>query len=345
MKATPTFHTSAAMQGFHAEFRNLDDYIRVITDRIWEGRQIDTIRDYYSDPCGVITPTGATTDVQSVIDGTKATLAQFPDRRLLAEDVIEAGDAQAGFLSSHRIISTMTHLGDGNFGKASGKKIHVRTVADCVCKDNRIVHEWLVRDQGAIAAAVGSSPQEIAKLWLATRSKPLLPLPQPAAPTWWRNPMSDAPMAQRYALSIGNMLTAGVNDETLYDEAACNIGPVNSTHYGRDEIQGFYASIARSICASSYEIESITFMPASSSAGRPPRVALRWRLKGKHSGKGRYANGAADAGNSLNILGISHAEFVKIGKEWVVAREWVLIDDVAVWMQVFDGTVIQKNGK
>ncbi len=334
---------AGSMRGFAAEFNNLDHYIRVITDRIWEGRQIDTIRDYYSDPCGVITPSGASTDVQSVIDGTKATLAQFPDRRLLAEDVIEAGDAQAGFLSSHRIISTMTHLGDGNFGKASGKKIHVRTVADCVCKDNRIVHEWLVRDQGAIAAAVGSTPQEMAQRWLGLRSQPLLPLPQPAAPIWWRNPMSDEPMAQRYAKSIGTMLTGQANDETLYDEAACSLGPVNSTHYGRLDIQAFYASVARSMRAGSYEIESIAFMPASSSMGRAPRVALRWRLKGKHSGAGRYVTGAADARNSLDILGISHAEFVKIGKEWQVHREWVLIDDVAVWMQVFDSKVAHKN--
>ncbi len=332
---TPALHSSAAMQGFHAEFRNLDDYIRVITDRIWEGRQIETIRDYYSNPCGVITPAGATTDVQSVIDGTKATLAQFPDRRLLAEDVIEAGNAQEGFLSSHRIISTMTHLGDGNFGKATGKKIHVRTVADCVCKDNRIVHEWLVRDQGAIAQAIGSTPQEMARQWLSQRDKPLLPLSQAPAPIWWRNPMSDEPMAQRYAQSVGRMLSGLGNDDALYDEAACSLGPTNSIHYGRLEIQGFYASIAQSITVESYDIESIAFMPASSAVGRPPRVALRWRLKGQHTGAGRYAGSAR---NSLDILGIQHAEFVKIGKAWQVHREWVLVDDVAVWMQALDGT-------
>lgn len=339
MKPTPACHTSAVMQGFHAEFETLDDYIRVITDRIWEGHQIESIRDYYSDPCGVITPVGATTDVQSVIDGTKGTLAQFPNRRLLAEDVIEAGDAQAGFLSSHRIISTMTHLGDGNFGAATGKKIHVRTVADCVCKDNRIVHEWLVRDQGAIAVAVGSTPQALAKKWLVARSTPLLPLPIPAAPIWWRNPMSDEPMAQRYAIALDLMLTGQGNDKTLYDEAASSLGPVNATYYGRNEIQSFYAEIASSIFVSSYEVESNTFMPASSKTGRPARVALRWRLKGQHTGAGRYA---ADARNALDILGISHAEFVKLNGTWQVHREWVLIDDVAVWMQVLDGTVTQK---
>ena len=29
------------MKGFDAEFTSLDDYIRVITARIWEGRQVE----------------------------------------------------------------------------------------------------------------------------------------------------------------------------------------------------------------------------------------------------------------------------------------------------------------
>jgi hypothetical protein len=333
MRPTSAIHSEAGMQGFHAEFRDLNDYIRVITDRIWEGRQIEAIRDYYSDPCAVITPSGASTDVQSVIDGTRATLAQFPDRRLLAEDVIQAGDAQSGFLSSHRIISTMTHQGDGNFGSATGRKVHVRTIADCVCKDNRIVHEWLVRDQGAIALAVGVAPQELARQWLASRSAPVLPLPQPAAPIWWRNPMSDEPMAQRYAQALKQCLAGAAIESTLYDEAACSLGPLNSVHYGRVEIADFYAELAASVVDASLEVESLSFMPASSAIGRPPRVALRWRLRGRHSGAGRYAAPRAQA---LDILGISHAEWVKVKDTWCVHREWVLVDDVAVWMQVQD---------
>ena len=34
---------TAGMRGFAAEFRDLDQYIRVITDRIWEGGRIDDI--------------------------------------------------------------------------------------------------------------------------------------------------------------------------------------------------------------------------------------------------------------------------------------------------------------
>ena len=94
-----------ALEGFDPEFENLDQYIRVITHRIWEERRIDDIRRYYSDPCIVETPSSVSTSIEDVISGTKATLAMFPDRQLLAEDVIWAGDAPGGFLSSHRIIS------------------------------------------------------------------------------------------------------------------------------------------------------------------------------------------------------------------------------------------------
>jgi hypothetical protein len=188
------------MRGFAAEFRDLDHYIRVITDRIWEGRRIDDIRTYYSDPCIVETPMSVSTAVEDVISGTRATLAMFPDRRLLAEDVIQSGDDAHGFLSSHRIISPMTHLGDGSFGRATGARIHARTIADCVCKDNRIIHEWLVRDQAAIALQIGSTPRALAQQWLAQRGGWNKPVAGPApaamcrmsAANRWRRPMPRA---------------------------------------------------------------------------------------------------------------------------------------------------------
>jgi hypothetical protein len=59
-------------------------------------------------------------------------------------------------------------------------------------------------------------------------------------------------------------------------------------------------------------------------------------LKGKHSGRGKFG---ASQGNSLDVLGINHAELVQINGHWQVHQEWVLVDEVAVWMQVLDGTV------
>ena len=61
--------------------------------------------------------------------------------------------------------------------------------------------------------------------------------------------------------------------------------------------------------------------------GRTPRVAMRWRVVGQHVGGGRYG---APTGQAVEILGITHAE-VHAGR---ILREWVLVDEVALWMQL-----------
>ena len=318
------------MKGFDAEFSNLDHYIRVITARIWEGRRIDDIRLYYSDPCVVETPMSVSTDVEDVITGTRATLAMFPDRRLLAEDVIQSGDEEGGFLSSHRIISTMTHLGEGSFGLASGARIHVRTVADCVCKDNRVIQEWLVRDQAAIALQVGSTPQALAQTWLNQRggwNKPMAP-PVPAG---YVSHISKHALAQAYAGAIEALAQGEGDVSAIYDVAAQQIGPGEHTNYGQDEIAGFWRSVFGALRVQQFTVEHLAWQQDQAQSGRSDRLALRFRAKTVHSPLDssllRYGR---ESGRVVEVMGIVHAEFVK-GR---VLREWVLIDDVALWLQV-----------
>jgi len=100
---------------------------------------------------------------QHVIAATMATLAEFPDRQLLGEDVIWSGTPEDGMLSSHRILTTATHLGDGVYGKASGKNLKYRVIADCHAKNNQIDDEWLIRDQGAVVRQLGLNPKQYAE--------------------------------------------------------------------------------------------------------------------------------------------------------------------------------------
>ena len=58
-------------------------------------------------------------------------------------------------LSSHRILSTATHAGDGVYGKATGTKLRYRIIADCHARNNRIDDEWLIRDQSRDRAPDG----------------------------------------------------------------------------------------------------------------------------------------------------------------------------------------------
>ena len=115
------------MQGFDPKFKDFPDYIIGITKEIWEDRGIATLHKYYAKDIVVRMPSGVSTGNQGVIGATMATLAEFPDRTLLGEDVIWSGTPETGMLSSHRILSTATHLGDGGFGAATGKPLGTLT--------------------------------------------------------------------------------------------------------------------------------------------------------------------------------------------------------------------------
>ncbi|MDQ2780371.1 MAG: ester cyclase [Pseudomonadota bacterium] len=316
---------NATLPGFDAEFADLDDYIRSITARIWEGRQTHRIADWYGADCAVITPGGTSSGVNAVVRGTLETLQQFPDRRLLCEDIVSAGSAATGWLSSHRISSTMTHRGDGAFGRATGRRVRVRTVADCICRDNRIVHEWLVRDQGAIALQIGSTPHDLAATWLAARGAPTLPLWQPPAPAAWVDPMHDsagaALLARTYRALWGGELSVL---QTSLDEACDLQLPNGASALGVAEAEAFWFGLTAAFHGATLHIDSLA---ECNEAGRTPRVAMRWRLIGLHNGAGRY--GAA-TGKPVEILGITHAEIFN-GR---ILREWLLLDEVALWMQL-----------
>jgi hypothetical protein len=47
------------------------------------------------------------------------------------EAVIWSMDEEGHFYTSHRIASTATNEGDTVYGKATGKKVFFRTIADC----------------------------------------------------------------------------------------------------------------------------------------------------------------------------------------------------------------------
>jgi predicted ester cyclase len=331
----PAFSEDGAMKGFDTEFHDLAHYIRVITDRIWEGRRLNDIHLYYSDPCNVETALSVSTSIEDVVAGTQATLAMFPDRRLLAEDVIQSGDSSGGYLSSHRIISPMTHFGAGNFGPPTGRRIHARTIADCVCLNNRIVHEWLVRDHAAIAKQIGMTPQGLAQQWLRQRGGWTKGVAGPA-PQGYISHISTEPLAVLYAQAIEDFAYRRGSVAPIYDDAAHQIGPGETTCYGQAEIASFWQGLFGALQVEHFAVEHLALQQGrfNSPAGDPAdRIALRFRAKTIHgpdeSGVNRYG---IHSNRPVELLGILHAEF-SAGR---VIREWVLVDDVAIWMQILN---------
>ena len=67
-----------------------------------------------------------------------------------------------GFISSHRVLKTGTHTGFWTYGPPTGRDWISRTVAHCLVQDNKIVEEWLVRDEFAVLEHLGLDPYKVA---------------------------------------------------------------------------------------------------------------------------------------------------------------------------------------
>ena len=160
------------MKGFDPKFTDFPDYIIGITKEIWEDRGIASVNRYDAPETVVRSPASVVIGNRNVIWATMATLAEFPDRQLLGEDVIWSSSPEAGMLSSHRLISTATHARDGVYGEATGKSLRYRILADCHATDNTIDDEWLIRDQTAIVRQIGWDPKEYARDLIAREGGP-----------------------------------------------------------------------------------------------------------------------------------------------------------------------------
>jgi predicted ester cyclase len=324
---------SPGMEGFSPEFRDPEHYIIDITYRIWEERGIDLIRQWYAPDCLVRTPHGLTDSVEPVVAGTAATLEEFPDRQLLPEDII-IGLKEKGFHSSHRVRSTATHRGDGSFGKATGKAITMLTIADCLCLENMIVEEWLVRDQAAMALQLGLDPVAFGTS-LGKAAPEKYALPGKVLEARWADPQGfriegDEQPARKLIGKLEELWGAGTEAARLsaardsHDRALRFEGPGGLLSYGREPMTAAVAGITASIPDGQFKVHhAITRRDEES----PVRIALRWSYSGTHEGEGRYGKPTSCP---LTVLGASHFELRK-GK---VINEWMLLDDLAMWAQI-----------
>lgn len=317
------------MKGFDPKFKDFPDYIIGITKEIWEDRGIATLHDYYAKDIVVRSPASVVVGNQGVIAATMATLAEFPDRRLLGEDVIWSGTPETGLLSSHRILTTATHDRPGVYGQPTGAKLSYHVLADCHAINNQINDEWLIRDQGAIVRQLGHDPKDYARDLIAREGgpeacvQPLTPAIDVEGP--YKGSGNDNAWGQRYADILSRIMAA---DFTVipseYDRAAAltYAGGVHAhSHDGADQ---FWMGLRASFPNAAFKIHH--------QIGRddplmPPRAALRWSLHGKHDGWGSFGT---PTGADVYILGACHAEF----GPWGLRREWALFDETSVWKQI-----------
>ena len=312
------------MKGFDAEFADLPDYILQCTARIWEGREIAALNWHYGDNLLVRTPAGISRGNRAGMANTMATLTEFPERQLLGEDVIWCGDEDAGFLSSHRILSTATHHG-GAFAPATGRPVVFRTIADTFCRANRVWDEWLIRDNAAIAVQLGRTARDVAQHAIDSgdRTAPLTAATDVAGP--YAGTGNDNVWGQRHADILHRIFKADFAVIPAEYDRACHVSlPGGEDVHGHGGVDGFWLGLRAAFPSAAFRIDH--------RIGREddllsPRSAIRWSLSGRHDGWGRYG---APTGADVHVMGVSHVEFGPRG----VRREVTLIDDIAIWKQI-----------
>ncbi|WP_300033961.1 nuclear transport factor 2 family protein [uncultured Roseobacter sp.] len=312
------------MKGFDAEYTDLPDYILKCTARIWEGRDIAALNWHYADSLIVRTPGGISRGNAAGKANTMATLAEFPDRRLLGEDVIWCGDDEAGFLSSHRILSTATHRG-GAFGPATGRSVMFRTIADTFCRNNCVQDEWLIRDNAAIALQLGSTARDTARNMISggNPDAPLTPGTDECGP--YSGTGNDNLWGQRHSDILCRIFSADFGVISREYDRACHVSlPGGEDVHGHPGIDRFWLGLRSAFPSADFRI---VHQIGREDPMFSPRSAVRWTLTGRHDGWGRYG---MPTGSETHVMGVSHVEFGPRG----VRRETTLIDEVAIWKQI-----------
>lgn len=325
-----------ALPGFAAQFTDIVQYIIKITHDIWEGQGIGLIYDYYAHNCPVHTAEGVIYGREAVMAGTIAALAAFPDRRLYGDEVIWGEEETGVFYTSHRLTHMGRNSGHSSFGPPTGRQVRYTAIADCVVRENRIVEEWLARDNLTLVRQLGFDPLALARTLAAAEAatglrveapgeierargqEPPLPLP-PAAATFEIEPFIRGCLHEVWNWRLLNKVA------TYYAPHYVGELPSGRRLAGRGDLRAFVLSMLAALPNAALQVQHVCALAEGPEAYR---TATRWLLQGDHTGYGIYG---APTGKRVTILGMSH-HLVRAGQ---IVQEWTVFDEFAVLKRLF----------
>lgn len=324
------------LDGFDPVYRDFVDYIVRCTHRIWEEKNAGLCRTHYGPDCVMHTLAGPTVGMETVTQNTVGSLAGYADRLVMAEDVIWSEDAPGVFYSSHRIASRSTHFGDEALvGSATMRGTGVTTIADCKVVANRIVEEWLVRDNARALWQVGAEPRVIAEdAAVADRDG------EQARHEWRRAAMAETRTKADVAIEEGHpaapcaaMLRSAFADD-LYGEAAALLSPAvevrwpsNRRGFGRGFWVGVMMQLSSALHDRAFRCEHVAARPLPHG---DIAVALRWSLTGFHRGTSVWGS---PTGREIWLLAASHYR-LRGGR---IVEDVTVFDEVAMLRQIAGG--------
>jgi predicted ester cyclase len=322
-----------SMRGFDDDYTDIVAYIIRCTHKIWEEKQTGLIDTHYSEDAFIHTPGGDIVGAKTVLANTVQQLALFPDRRLFPEDVIWSGNDIDGFYSSHRIRSTAHHQGFSVYGAPTGKRLTYRVIADCIVKENKIVEEWLVRDDLSIIRQIGLDEHEfVAKLVSmmpeqfsiagGERSAEQQSSPELSLPATDGFDVED--FVKRVWHHAWNLRMFDSFVDAYISTIQCHSASGREL-FGHDDIIQF--AIDWLACFPDGQMRFDHFC-ALGDDEIGYRTSLRWTFTGTHTGYGIYGK---PSGKPVKIMGITQA-YVHDRK---VLEEWTVFDELNILCQLF----------
>jgi predicted ester cyclase len=323
------------LEGFEDVYSDIVHYIAYATHRIWADKAVGLIYSHYDDAVVVHTPYGTQTSVEEVVASTIQMMQSFPDRESRIGNVAWCGNDQDGFYTSHLGTSRMTNLGPTIYGPATGRRVRISHIADCMIRQNRIYREWLVRDNGALVRQMGLEPVAVAKRLAeaAVRSgtRPVVAgLPERGAGQMHPEPL-DPPLGAQSSMEekmrhmfhdVWNLRRFDLLKDWYSPDVYVQTSP------GRElrGLQGLFWSIIAMLAALPDAVMHVDhFCDVVENDGYI--AAVRWKLVGTHLGQGQFG---PPSGQPVVIMGMSHLRFHN-GK---IVQEWTVWDEISVLMQI-----------
>jgi predicted ester cyclase len=321
-----------SMAGFDPDFTDIVDYIVKITHRIWEEKEIGLIYDTYLHNISIWTSDGLMYGRDEVLAGTIRTLAAYPDVRLYADEVIWSGDDRQGFHTSHRIVWVGHNTGYSIYGPPTGRRILRIGIANCLVKENRIVEEWIARDEMAAVLQLGLDPLETAaQLAPKTPQQPafgeLERVRGQATPAHLPPPGDDGFDIEHFTRLAYNEIwdwrLLNKIDKYYTANFVCHTVPARKLN-GSGPYKAHLLGLMAAFPDAHLTVEHLYWMGDEQ---KGYKVMVRWNLQGTHRGPGPFG---APTGKRIYLMGISHLH-VKAGK---IQEEWMIYDEFALLKQL-----------
>ena len=330
------FGPKQSLKGFEKTYQNIIDYIVRITFKIWEERDVEYILDTYSESSRVFDDYGLQLGNQKIVDDTHHTTGAFSNIKLIADEIIWAGNEEVGFHTSHRTIIRGRNDGRSNYGPATNKDIDVLVIANCVALENRIFLEHVCYNTSSMLIQLGMDLDSVLpklvsnapsgwprdqKTWndLRLSASPEIPICEADKIDGFD---LDRFLRETFEIIWNKRDHSELNhffDQDLYFE-----GPTNRKFNGLGNYKDFIYSLINAFPDLILQIDEIYWMGNEVDGYLS---STRWSATGTHTGNGNYGEPTY---TKVQIWGITQNEVIG-GR---IVNEWMLFNELDLMMQI-----------